>query len=104
MKIIARPRQAGKTTDLIKLAAEHFAYIVCVSHEHAYQLATQARAAGLDIPFPLTFDEFIEGRFFGKGVRGFVIDDVDMLLSRMAHGVPVLAMSATTEDPGPPPI
>ena len=35
MKVIARPRQGGKTTELVKLAAEEFLYVVCPDRHQA---------------------------------------------------------------------
>lgn len=57
MKIIKRGRREGKTTEIIKVAAKNFSYIVCLSQEEASRVAQEARNMGLDIPFPLTFDE-----------------------------------------------
>lgn len=101
MRMIVSPRGAGKTTEAIKIAAENFAYIVCHSLDEAYRVAQQARAEGLDIPFPLTFDEFVTGAFCrgGRGVRAIIVDNVDMLLALLAQGVPVLAATALGEPP-----
>ena len=96
-EMIVRDRQAGKTTDLIRLAAENFAYIVCPNQRQATQIARQAKGMGLDIPFPLTADEFVRGEFYGRGIRGFLFDNLDQIMQQMAHGVPVIAASWTAE-------
>lgn len=96
-EMIVRDRQAGKTTDLIRLAAENFAYIVCPNRQQATQIARQARGLGLNIPFPLTADEFVRGEFYGLGIRGFLFDNLDQIMQQMAHGVPVIAASWTAE-------
>jgi hypothetical protein len=96
--LIVRPRQGGKTTELIQLAAEHRAYIVCLNMREAQRIAGQAKKAGLDIPFPLTVEEFSRGDFYSRGIRGFLFDNLDVMLERLAHGVPVIAATWTAED------
>lgn len=89
MKIIAKPRRMGKTTEIIKRAAKDFGYIVCLSHAECHRIAKQAKELTLDIPFPLTFDEYIGGHFHGKGIKSFHIDNADWLLSIFSKGVPI---------------
>jgi hypothetical protein len=96
VKIYARPRQAGKTTELIRIAADDFLYVVCPDFRQAVHVAEMAEQAGLDIPFPVTWNEFASGRFYGKGISGFLIDNLDMCVQGMARGVPVRAVSLTT--------
>lgn len=93
MKVIIGPRATGKTTKLIEIAAEGFYYIVCRTKEHSGLIFQEAKRMELDIPFPITFDEFRNGRFHGKGIRGFVIDDAEVLLQYLAGSVPVKAVS-----------
>ena len=97
MKVIARPRQGGKTTDLVKLAAEEFLYVVCPDQAQVFYVARMARDMGLDIPVPLTWEDFTEGTYNGRGVRGFVIDNLDMCIQQMTT-VPVRAVSLTDAD------
>lgn len=96
MRVIARGRQSGKTTNLIHRAAADFLYIVTVNHREAERVHRQAMDMGVDIPQPITFDEFMSGRFHASGVKGFVIDNVDVLLESIAGSVPVVAFAATT--------
>ena len=92
MEVIYRSRGRGKTTDLIKIAAEGFYYMVCANMKRVQWTANLARELGLDIPFPVTFDEFIRKEYYGKGIKGFVIDDADQLLQYMSS-VPVFAVA-----------
>lgn len=106
MKVIARPRQGGKTTELVRLAADEFLYVVCSNSERVRQIARMARGMGLNIPEPLTWREFSDGHYYGQGIKGFVIDDLDTCIQEMTH-VPVRAVSLTDADapvpatPGP---
>lgn len=97
MKVIARPRQGGKTTELIRLAAEEFLYVVCPDLAQVRYVSQMARDMGLDIPFPLTWHEFSAGRFHSRGINGFVIDNLDMCVQQMTT-VPVRAVSLTDAD------
>jgi hypothetical protein len=93
MKVIHKPRQAGKTTALIKLASQEGGYIVCHSHNEAYRISKTAEELGKQILFPITYDEYITGSFCGKNIKAFYIDNVDFLLSMIARGVQVNAIS-----------
>ena len=93
MQIILRKRQMGKTTELIRISAETFAYIVVPTRKDAGTVSEMAKDMGLDIPFPLTYDEFIRGQYYGKNIKGFLIDNADMLLQYMAKGVAIKAIS-----------
>ena len=94
MDIIVKDRGAGKTTALIHQSAKTYFYIVTRNHETAHAIFQQASALGLKIPFPLTYGEFIEHRYYGAGVRGILIDDADELLQSMAN-VPIHAITLT---------
>ena len=96
MKTIAGGRQTGKTMELIKLSAEGWYYIVCHSRQEAHRVYGKAIEMGLDIPLPITYDEFLGRQYHSRGVRGFLIDNADMLLSRLSS-VPIIAFTATVE-------
>lgn len=98
MRVIVGKRNSGKTEALIRLAGEHFAYIVVADHRRATAVQRRAKEMEVDIPFPLAYEEFKRGEYFGRGIRAFVIDDVDDLVRSMAGNVPVLAISATVQN------
>jgi hypothetical protein len=87
MRIIQKPRRAGKTWDLVTHAAERSAYIVCRDRKEAERVFSSAVDRDLHIPFPITFYEFAEKRYYGKGIKEFLIDDVDALLHFLSYGV-----------------
>lgn len=98
MKLIARRRHEGKTEEAIKIAAEGYLYLVVINADEALRVFETAKELGLDIPYPLTFAEFIGGRFFRRGVDGFVIDNADALLRDLARGVPIEAVTFDVEE------
>lgn len=85
MKVIIGERATGKTTELIKEAADTGYYIVCNSPRDCYRIQDQAKQMGLNIPFPITHQEFVDQRFYGKGVKGVLIDDVERLLQTIGN-------------------
>lgn len=95
-KIIYQGRNTGKTTELIKLSATHQFYIVCHSIQEANGILEQARGMGLNIPAPITYDDFINKNYYGKGIRGFLIDNAEYLLQQMTR-VPIMAITINKE-------
>jgi hypothetical protein len=97
-KWIASKRRTGKTTRLIGLAEDRRGYIVCHSREEAQRIADEARRMDVKINFPLTYDEFVRGQYYGKGVETVYIDNADMLLHYLCHhGVRLGAVTINEE-------
>ena len=94
MHALVGPRQSGKTTELIKLASTYGGYIVCRSRQMAGEISDMAHKMELRIAFPITYEEFIEKRYYGKNISKFYIDDADALLQSMT-AVPIEAVTIT---------
>jgi len=88
MIIIDMGRGQGKTHQLIARAAENNAHIICKDRTEAERISQSALDRGLNIPFPLTFSQFINREYIGKEIKEFMIDDVDMLLAYLSN-VPI---------------
>jgi hypothetical protein len=93
-EMIVRGRMAGKTTELIRRAAETGGYIVCTDKRRASQVFRQAKDMGITIPFPLTANEWSSANYHSRGVRGLLFDDLDRIM-QMLSSVPVLAATWT---------
>ena len=100
MRVIAKGRRHGKTTELIRMAAESGAYIVTTTHRDAIRIVREAEGLGLYINFPLTVEEFRSGQYVAAARRipGLLFDNADMVLQAMSSA-PVLAMSVTVDAP-----
>jgi hypothetical protein len=98
MEVYAKPRQRGKTTDLIRLAADEFLYIVCIDRHEVARVWAEAEKMGADIPQPITWDEFANHHYYGSGIKGFVIDNLDMCIQQMTT-VPIRAVSLNLPEP-----
>lgn len=96
MQIIYKPRGSGKTTDLIKEAAKTFSYIVCQNYKEADRIRNRARTLGLDISYPITYREFLDGSYNLIGSKSLLIDNVESLLQSISS-VPIKAITLTEE-------
>jgi len=97
MKIIIRPRRMGKTTELIKQSGKEWKYIVCHSHQEAIRIQEQARRINIKIPLPITYQEFLAKEYYGKRIKGFLIDNIDFLLQYISI-VKIDTITLTKED------
>lgn len=97
MKVITRPRKGGKTTALILEAEKSFSYIVCPNQEHVQNVWNIARHIGANIPQPITFAEFVAMQYHPKGVKSFMVDDIDRCLQQLTP-VQIAAVTITGEN------
>lgn len=99
MRAILTEKGGGKTDRLIALCAksnaEASSYIVAADITRVRAIFKRSQWLGHDIPFPITFDEFLGGRFHSTNIKRFFIDDADDLLRRWARGVDIAAVSIT---------
>jgi hypothetical protein len=86
-------RNSGKTTRLIKMSAETGAYIVC---DNPHYVAFMAESLNYNIPFPLSYYEFVERKYYGKNMKGFLIDEIDHLVQYIARDIKILGLTMST--------
>ena len=95
MELIIENQYSGKTTKLIKMSAADGYHIVCHTLFMCNYTLELARNLGLDIPLPITFDDFVNERYRGnRGFKGFLIDDADALLQSISR-LPIRAITMT---------
>lgn len=95
MKTLIIPRGKGKTTELIKKSAEFGYYIVCQRLAEANRIQAEAQDMGLQIPLPITYDEFLKKKYYEKGISGFLIDNVDIFLQSLSN-VPIYYITVSS--------
>ncbi len=83
MKVIATPRRGGKTAQLITRSATTDEIIVTKDYKTGLYTLQMARDMGVEIPRPITFEAFLDGRWRGRAIKGFLIDDVELLVMYM---------------------
>ena len=98
MKMIILEHGRGKTTELIKLSAKTGYYIVCINIEEVSRVVCLSKEMGMNIPFPLTFQEFSSGQYYAKGIKGFLIDNAELFIQSLSK-VPVVAISLSPTPP-----
>lgn len=81
--IVIGGRRTGRTTRMIKKAAENNIYIVVANQARAYTIAEMARRMGLSIPFPVTVWELQQKNLIGRrDIREVYVDDADAVLEQ----------------------
>ena len=101
MKVILRHRHTGRTQELILLCSQaekrgEVSYLVCSGHREARRIFQEAHELESPIAFPITFDEFLGGRFAERNIDNLFIDNVDYLLQAMTR-VPIRAVTMELE-------
>ncbi len=97
MEIIVGKRQSGKTTRLIRKAANFNGYLVVHNERMASDVAQIAAKMGIGINYPLTHAEFLKQNYHGCGVKHFYIDDAELLLERISL-VPIKGITMRTNE------
>lgn len=85
MKIIYKGRQKGKTTDLIKRSAERGGYIVCETSNECIKIQQKANRLNLNIKFPITYNEIITCKYYGRGIKEFYIDNAENFIQAICR-------------------
>ncbi len=97
MKLIAKPRGTGKTTELVKLCQEKGGYLVVRDRKTAHTIFRKAYDQDIHIPMPISYDDFLERRYHGVNCSPLWIDDVDALLNYIAKGADIGGITFTPE-------
>jgi hypothetical protein len=100
MQIINRPRQAGKTYELLRMMSENEKLVmVCGSRQSANEACDAARRVG----FNVARERFIDPGTIVRGTRRgrddlFVVDDLEFVLRSLLGG-DVHAVAANAPEP-----
>jgi hypothetical protein len=95
MKITYKPRQSGKTTDLIKKSAKNNIAIVTHNLEEVKRIKHMANELNLTIPEPLTYNRLLKSLPSNKKQKVY-FDDIEILSSR--HGFELVEATANSYD------
>ena len=111
MKIVTLPPGKGKTTKLIEICHDlnqptgrredgpldrkGSCYMVVPMVKDANIVAELAVKMGKRVPYPLTFSEFLNHKYYHPSIKALVVDNVDLLLSWLSD-IPVVAISVTS--------
>jgi hypothetical protein len=92
MQKIILSRGKGKTSTLIEMSAKTGYYMIVRTHTEANRVQESAKRLGFDIPLPITYWDFIKKNYYGSGIKGFLLDNLDEFLSYMTDK-PILAVT-----------
>lgn len=95
MKKIIKPRGKGKTTELIKLSAKTNTYILVRDRKRQRRVAELADSMNINIPYPVTLDDYMRTQFRGSFINHILIDDADDILQRFFNTVVIDAITIT---------
>lgn len=91
--VIVGGRGSGRTTELIKEASKYnYALIVCHNENAVRYTFQMARDMGANIPYPITFDDFIKRHYYGRSVQAFLFDNIDISLQSYTS-VPIVKIA-----------
>lgn len=79
MHLIVGERQQGHTTRLIKMSADGKGTIVTATEQSAKYVKNHAKEMGLDIPEPISWNQFIHSRMTRTGP--FLLDELGVILN-----------------------
>ncbi len=99
MKLIIKPRQSGKTSELIRMSEETNAYILTPNRVMAEYVSIMAKQQGYNILFPITLDEYMRSRLKGSHVTHILIDNADMVLQQIFNEATIDAITMSSEEP-----
>ena len=95
---IIKGRREGKTTELIKMSHYTNTYILVANRDRVDEISNMAREMKLDIPFPVTVDEYFSSHGFqGSFIRNILIDDAEDVLKTVFSRVIIDAITLTKE-------
>ena len=96
MEVVALGRQKGKTRRAIEQAHKTKAYIVCANKRECQRIFEEAQKLKLSIPLPITYAEWFEIGYTGGNIKGFIIDNVELLVQYLTN-VPIEMITVNVE-------
>ena len=97
MEKIILPRGEGKTTKLIQMSHDTWTYILVVDGKRQREVANLARKMEIDIPYPVTLEDYMRSRFHGSFIRRILIDDADDVLKALFSNLEISAITMTEQ-------
>lgn len=84
--LIIKPRQSGKTTELIKESNKHWTYIICANEKRKQYIVDVANRLGVDIPNPITANEVLASKGLqSPWIKEVLVDDLGDVLSALIN-------------------
>lgn len=97
MEKIILNKGEGKTSNLIELASKNDWTIICKDSKAIRRIVDQCIHWNIDIRLPITYNEFINKDYYGRGIKGFLFDNVDDFIQYMSDTVEIKAITLTPQ-------
>lgn len=99
MNVIYENICQGKTTQILKRAndLEGYNLIVCINKKEVFNLWAIIIKNKLNIPMPITFNDFLKNNYCGVHVDNILIDNLDVMIQSMTN-VRINSVSITKEN------
>lgn len=88
------PSGYGKTYQLIKKSAETGDFIICHSFNECSRINSIAIHYKFNIPFPISYTEFKEHKYYGRNIKGFLIDNIELFAQSFTN-IPINTIALT---------
>jgi len=99
MKKIIKSKASGKTTELIQMSHDTWTYILVVDRKRADWIADYAcNVLKIDIPNPVSIEEFINAHRSLGYCENVLIDDADEVLQKLIGKVNIMAITMRDSD------
>lgn len=84
--LIIKPRQSGKTTELVKESNKHWMYVICADEKRKIYILEIANRLGVDIPNPITAREILASNgLHSPHIKEVLVDDLGDVLSALIN-------------------
>jgi hypothetical protein len=83
MKAIVRPRNTGKTTELIKYARDNSFCIICSSYRFVEVVNRISKDLGIEVDVYSAKDPNLHQKIRSNKYRGTVVDNVDLVIAEL---------------------
>lgn len=102
MKVFNLKRGKGKTTRMIYASELHNAPILCTTESHKHNIICQARNFDVEIPEPITVQEFVNTKR-GTGIDKILVDELLLIIQNLlscaiGRKIDVIAATLSTDE------
>jgi DNA-binding LacI/PurR family transcriptional regulator len=85
MNLHITKRGAGKTQNAILESSRTNHVIICINDIEKRRILSIAKEMGLEIPQPVTFDDYKRKSYLGRSIRGFIMDNADIFIQSFSN-------------------
>ena len=96
MKVLLMHRQTGKTTACIRASSGTGYVIIVPTMVQGEYVKRKAKEMNLEIPEPILFHDAVTNRSVLMGIKGIIIDELNMCVQSLFGDIPVVLATVDT--------